>query len=84
MLPNGTLAKQTERLFADLGGSEPGNPDGMKVDTAGNVYSGGAGGIYILRSETLALGSGEGRGAKTISAKSLKGAQKKPKRLRWD
>src|SRR5204863_7982172 len=40
MLPNGTLAKQTERLFADLGGSEPGNPDGMKVDTAGNVYCG--------------------------------------------
>jgi hypothetical protein len=30
MLPNGTLSKQTERLFADLGGSEPGNPDGMK------------------------------------------------------
>jgi sugar lactone lactonase YvrE len=23
-------------------------PDGMKVDTAGNVYCGGAGGIYIL------------------------------------
>jgi len=38
MLPNGTLSKQTERLFADLGGSEPGNPDGMKVDTAGNVF----------------------------------------------
>jgi gluconolactonase len=56
MLPNGTLAKQTERLFADLGGSEPGNPDGMKVDTAGNVYSGGSGGIYILDPKGKKLG----------------------------
>ena len=56
MLPNGTLSKQTERLFADLGGSEPGNPDGMKVDTAGNVYSGGAGGIYILNPKGKKLG----------------------------
>jgi gluconolactonase len=56
MLPNGTLAKQTERLFADLGGSEPGGPDGMKVDTAGNVYSGGSGGIYILDPKGKKLG----------------------------
>ena len=41
MLPNGTVAKQSERLFADLGGPEPGSPDGMKVDVAGNIYSGG-------------------------------------------
>ena len=27
VLPNGLLAKQTDRLFADLNGSEPGNPD---------------------------------------------------------
>ena len=32
MLPNGMLAKQTDRVFADLRGSEPGVPDGMKVD----------------------------------------------------
>jgi gluconolactonase len=48
VLPNGMLARHTERVFADLGGPEPGNPDGMKVDNAGNVYSGGAGGIWIL------------------------------------
>jgi gluconolactonase len=48
MAPNGTLAKQSERLFADLSGPEPGGPDGMKVDVAGNVYSGGSGGVYIL------------------------------------
>jgi len=38
LLPNGTLARQTDRVFADLGGSEPGVPDGMKVDVEGNVY----------------------------------------------
>ena len=46
--PNGTLAKQSDRVFADLRGAEPGVPDGMKVDTAGNVYCGGSGGLYIL------------------------------------
>jgi gluconolactonase len=51
LAPNGTLARQTDRVFADLSGSEPGAPDGMKVDTAGNVFCGGAGGIYIPRSE---------------------------------
>ena len=56
MLPNGTLAKQTSRVFADLGGAEPGVPDGMKVDSAGNVYVGGAGGLYILDSKGKKLG----------------------------
>src|ERR1700674_2365614 len=46
--PNGTLARQTDRVFADLSGPEPGAPDGMKVDQAGNVYCGGAGGIWII------------------------------------
>jgi gluconolactonase len=53
---NGTLAKQTDRVFADLTGPEPGGPDGMKVDTAGNVYCGGAGGIYILDPQGKKLG----------------------------
>ena len=56
LLPNGTLAKQTDRVFADLRGSEPGVPDGMKVDSAGNVYCGGAGGIYILDPKGKKLG----------------------------
>jgi len=56
MLPNGTVAKQTSRVFADLGGPEPGVPDGMKVDTAGNVYTGGAGGLYILDKTGKKLG----------------------------
>ena len=48
LLPNGTLAKQTDRVFADLRGDEPGVPDGMKVDVEGNVYCGGAGGLWIM------------------------------------
>jgi len=56
VLPNGTVAKQTSRLFADMGGPEPGVPDGMKVDTAGNVYTGGAGGLYILDKTGKKLG----------------------------
>ena len=56
VLPNGTLAKQTERVFADLGGGEPGSPDGIKVDVEGNVYCGGAGGIWILNPKGKKLG----------------------------
>jgi gluconolactonase len=54
--PNGTLAKQTDRVFADLRGNEPGVPDGMKVDIAGNVYCGGSGGIWILDPKGKKLG----------------------------
>jgi gluconolactonase len=56
LLPNGTLARQTDRVFADLRGSEPGVPDGMKVDVAGNVYCGGSGGIWILDPQGKKLG----------------------------
>jgi sugar lactone lactonase YvrE len=50
------LRKQTDRVFADLTGAEPGAADGLKVDTAGNVYCGGAGGIYILDPQGKKLG----------------------------
>ena len=56
VMPSGVLAKQSDRAFADLRGSEPGVPDGMKVDTAGNVYCGGAGGIWILDLQGKKLG----------------------------
>ena len=46
--PNGTLAKQSDKVLADLTGSEPGVPDGMKVDIEGNIYCGGSGGLYIM------------------------------------
>ena len=56
VLPNGLLAKQTDRVFADLRGSEPGVSDGMKVDREGNVYCGGAGGLWILDPQGTKLG----------------------------
>jgi gluconolactonase len=56
MLANGVVAKQTSRVFADLGGPEPGVADGIKVDSAGNVYSGGTGGLYILDAKGKKLG----------------------------
>ena len=56
MQPNGTLAMQTDRVFVDLNGAEPGVPDGMKVDSAGNVYTGGAGGLYIMDKTGKKLG----------------------------
>ncbi len=45
---NGMPLLATDRVFCDLGGDRPGNPDGMKVDAAGNVYCGGAGGIWVI------------------------------------
>ena len=56
LLPNGTLAKHTDRVFADLRGPEPGVPDGMKVDVEGNVYCGGAGGIWLMDPQGKQLG----------------------------
>src|SRR5246127_5849458 len=55
-LPSGMLARQTDRLFADLRGPEPGVPDGMKVDVEGNVYCGGAGGLWIIDPHGKKLG----------------------------
>jgi gluconolactonase len=54
--PRGLLRMETDRVFADLRGSEPGVPDGMKVDSAGNVYCGGSGGLWIFDSAGRKLG----------------------------
>jgi gluconolactonase len=54
--PNGMPAMETSRVFVDLSGPEPGVADGIKVDTAGNLYSGGAGGLYIIDSRGRKLG----------------------------
>ena len=56
LLPNGMLARQTDRVFVELGGDEPGVPDGMKVDVEGNVYCGGAGGIWVMDPRGKKLG----------------------------
>ncbi len=57
MLPNGMLAIQSERVFADLSGDRPGVPDGMKVDVEGNVYCGGSGGVWVLDPSGKHLGT---------------------------
>ena len=46
--PNGMPLIATDRVFCDLNGEREGNPDGMKVDSQGNVYCGGSGGIWVI------------------------------------
>ena len=55
--PNGMPALASDRIFCDLGGERPGNPDGMKVDVEGNVYCGGSGGIWVMDSSGKRLGT---------------------------
>ena len=54
--PNGSLARQTDRVFVDLTGDAPGVPDGMKVDVEGNVYCGGSGGLWVMDPSGKKLG----------------------------
>lgn len=46
--PNGMPLIATDRVYCDLNGEREGNPDGMKVDSQGNVYCGGSGGIWVI------------------------------------
>ena len=43
---DGTLGRG--RLFVDMSSSEPGVPDGLKVDEDGRVYCTGSGGIWVI------------------------------------
>lgn len=52
--PDGTLGEG--RLFYQLVGKEDGVADGMKVDSEGNVYTTGPGGIHIIDSKGKLLG----------------------------
>jgi len=55
--PNGLLALASDRVFCQMYGDLPGNPDGMKVDIAGNVYCTGPGGIWVLDPHGKHLGT---------------------------
>lgn len=44
--PDGALSN--DRVFVDMNVAALGNPDGMKVDTHGNVYCCGAGGLWVM------------------------------------
>jgi gluconolactonase len=54
--PDGTLTDA--KLFYDASSDpRPGNPDGMKVDVEGNIYSAGPGGVWIFSPEGRHLGT---------------------------
>jgi len=53
---DGTLANG--KLFIDMSTDpRPGNPDGMKIDTKGNVWDSGPGGIWIITPEGKHIGT---------------------------
>ena len=43
-------------VFAELKGPKRGNPDGMKVDTQGNVFCTGSGGVWVIAPSGEPLG----------------------------
>ena len=51
---DGTMVNR--RIFADLSGTEPGIPDGMKVDQKGRVFCTGPGGIWVHEPDGKHLG----------------------------
>lgn len=51
---DGTLANG--RVWAQTTGEGPGAPDGMKIDSAGNLYCCGPGGIHVFAADATALG----------------------------
>ena len=52
---NGSL--MNGRIFHDMKSRLKGNPDGMKVDKAGNIYCTGAGGVWVFDETGLHLGT---------------------------
>jgi gluconolactonase len=56
MMPNGMLARASDRVFADLRGEEPGVPDGMKVDVEGRVWCTGPGGTWVFAPDGTRIG----------------------------
>ncbi|HEY4164204.1 MAG TPA: SMP-30/gluconolactonase/LRE family protein [Dongiaceae bacterium] len=51
---NGALTNS--RIWAETVGQEPGAPDGMKIDSAGNLYCCGPGGIHVFNPAARCLG----------------------------
>ena len=56
VLPDGSTTNG--RVFADMSSDEPdGVPDGMKVDSAGRVYSTGPGGCWVFEPDGTQMGT---------------------------
>ena len=54
MAADGTLSGN--RILIEMGSTALGVPDGMKVDTAGNVWCTGSGGVWIVSPAGKQLG----------------------------
>ena len=52
--PDGTLTNS--RILADMDHPQPGSPDGMKIDEAGNLYVTGATGVWVFEPDGTHLG----------------------------
>ncbi len=52
--PDGALADS--RILLDMASEDPGVPDGLKVDLAGNVFCTGPGGVWVCRTDGALLG----------------------------
>jgi gluconolactonase len=52
--PDGSLANG--RLLLDMASTDPGVPDGLKVDRQGNVFCTGPGGVWVCRPDGKRLG----------------------------
>ena len=49
-------ALKNRRLFAETTGAGPGVPDGMKIDSAGNLYCCAQDGLHVYRADGILLG----------------------------
>ncbi len=54
VLPDGRL--RGGEVWAEVRGTGPGVPDGMKLDAAGNLYCAGPGGIHVFDPHAVCLG----------------------------
>jgi gluconolactonase len=54
VLPDGTV--ENSRVWAKVDGDAPGVADGMKIDSEGNVYCCGSGGIHVLDATGTPIG----------------------------
>lgn len=52
--PDGSLANS--RIVLDMASSDPGVPDGLKVDLQGNIFSTGPGGVWVCQPDGTLLG----------------------------
>ncbi len=71
---DGTLT-EAKLLYDASSDKRPGGPDGMKVDSAGNIYSSGPGGVWIFSAEGKAAGDYCRAGASCESGVGWGGSQ---------